>query len=324
MTLNDAITAYLDDLRERQLTAVHIRTVKYRLGRFAQTRPAGQPVAHLTRAILAAYFVDLREGKSDGTMAGYVSTHKAFWKYCKRQGWTENNLGKKLKKYSYKPVVRKAAPVDDINTVLAHLNKFAWHRDGRPRDIRDALLVSLSLDAGARRAAMWGLRRSDAERSLHKGRLAKNGRIMYRVDAYVNKTGTVTLEFCQETADLFRLYFERAPYTRTDLVFYNLTTGDPMRPASLSRAFDRICKFCGVPVFRSHAVRKRNGSAIIQELHAPDVAQLYLGHQELSTTLRHYNDHERDDVSEAAAQLASLRRGPRDVLADEFFKKREG
>jgi integrase len=131
------------------------------------------------------------------------------------------------------------------------------------------------------------------------------------------------LEFCQETAELFQLHFERAPYTRLDLVFYSLSTGEVMKPASLSRAFDRACKFAGVPVFRSHAVRKRNGSAIIQQLHAPDVAQMYLGHQELSTTLRHYNDHERDDVSEAAAQLASLRRGERDVLAEQFFKKKE-
>jgi len=75
-------------------------------------------------------------------------------------------------------------------------------------------------------------------------------------------------------------------------------------------------------VFRSHAVRKRNGSAIIQDLHAPDVAQMYLGHQEIATTLRHYNDHDRDAVSEAAAQLASRRRGERDSLAEQFFKKK--
>jgi integrase len=323
MLLTDAIAAYLDDLRERQLTAVHIRTVSYRLSQFAKSRPAGQLIEPLTRAELAGHFIKLREGKSDGTMAGYTSTHKAFWRFAKNEGWTKTNLGKRLKKYSYKPVVRKAAPAADLATVLSKLNEFAWHRDGRPRDVRDALLVSLSLDAGARRAAMWGLRRTDVERSLHRGRVAKNGRIMYQVESYVNKTGTVTLEFCQETAELFQLHFERAPYTRLDLVFYSLSTGEIMKPASLSRAFDRACKFAGVPVFRSHAVRKRNGSAIIQQLHAPDVAQMYLGHQELSTTLRHYNDHERDDVSEAAAQLASLRRGERDVLAEQFFKKKE-
>jgi len=322
MLRNDSSAAYLGDLRERQLTAVHIRTVSYRLDQFAKARPPGQLIGQLTRADLASYFIKLREGKSDGTMAGYTSSHKAFWKFAKKAGWTKANLGKRLKKYSYKPVVRKAAPADDLNTVLAKLNDFVWHRNGRIRDIRDALLVSLSLDAGARRAAMWGLRRSDVERALRKPRRAKNGRVMYQVESYVNKTGTVTLEFCQETAELFRLYFERAPYTRLDLVFYSLTTGEAMKPASLSRAFDRACKFAGVPVFRSHAVRKRNGSAIIQDLHAPDVAQMYLGHQEIATTLRHYNDHDRDAVSEAAAQLASRRRGERDSLAEQFFKKK--
>lgn len=321
MLLTDAIAAYLDDLRERQLTAVHIRTVSYRLHRFAKTRPPGQTIGQLTRGEIAAYFIKLRDGKSDGTMAGYTSTHKAFWKFAKRQGYTNTNLGKRLKKYSYKPVVRKAAPADDLATVLAKLNEFAWHRNGRIRDIRDALLVSLSLDAGARRAAMWGLRRSDVERALRKPKRAKNGRIVYLVNAYINKTGTTTLVFCQETADLFQLYFERAPYTRLDLVFYSLTTGEVMKPASLSRAFDRACKFAGVPVFRSHAVRKRNGSTIINELHDLSGAQLYLGHEDITTTTTHYRTPE-DAAGEAAAELAARRRGQRDALVEQFFKKK--
>lgn len=321
MLLSNAIAAYLDDLSERQLTAVHIRTVKYRLGQFAKTRPVDQKISQLTRADLAAYFIKLREGKSDGTMAGYTSTHKAFWRFAKNEGWTKTNLGKRLKKYSYRPVVRKAAPADDLAIVLSKLDDFIHHRNGRIRDIRDALLVSLSLDAGARRAAMWGLRRSDVERSLRKPKRAKNGRIVYSVNAYVNKTGTTTLSFCQETADLFLLYFERAPYTRLDLVFFSLTTGEIMKPSSLSRAFDRICKFADVPVFRSHAVRKRNGSTIINEMRDLSAAQLYLGHDDISTTSAHYRTPE-DVAGEAAAELASRRRGERDVLVEQFFKKK--
>ena len=118
---------------------------------------------------------------------------------------------------------------------------------------------------------------------------------------------------------MFTLYFERAPIPGSIWC----STHSPPRSHD-RRAYRVLTGPVSLPVCRCFVVTpcKRNGSAIIQDLHAPDVAQMYLGHQEIATTLRHYNDHDRDAVSEAAAQLASQRRGERDALVENFFKKR--
>jgi integrase len=316
VTLQAAYDLYIAALKEDQASAAHLKTVRYRLLRFIEER-ADQDVKSVTRAELGNYFSGLRQTRADGTMAGYTSTHRAFWRWCKKEGLVEKSPAKKLKSYKYAPVKRTSAPVDDIQKVAAALPAFVAHRHNRPRDIRDALFVSLSLDCGARRGAMGQLRRADVERALERGRRAENGRMVYEVWINRGKTGAALLEFFDETAALFRQWFAVAP-AGAEFVFVN-EGGEPVHPCTLGLCFVRVCRFAGVPPFRAQAVRKRNVTDISRLTKNPEIAQRYAGHSSLETTLEHYKDKLEDEVREAAADLAARRRG--DVDAHQVISK---
>ncbi len=300
-----ALDAYLVSLQERQCSPSHVRTVAWRLGLFA--RAVGETdLSRISRLDIAEHLQQLASTRADGTMAGLAATHRAFWRWCHDAGHLDQNLGDRIKRYSYQPMVRRAAPVADIATVAAALPAFVAHRERHPRDVRDALLVSLSLDSGARLGAMGNLRRRDVLRALEAPVAAADGRLVYSVPSK-GKTGMAVLEFCEETAHLFRLWLALTP-SSADRVFVSLKTGRPLRRDSLSRAFEQVCRFAEVPVFRAHAVRKRNITEIIQTTD-PETAQRYAGHKDLQTTLRHYKAGSAEQVRDATAGLASRRRG---------------
>lgn len=304
MLLAEALKLYLEELKERQSSQSHLRTVAWRLGQFIKPR-ADQPLASVTRAQIAAHFTELRETRSDGTMAGFTSSHRSFWRWLEAEGHTAENLGEKLRSFSYEPTVRDAAPLDDIQAVLAALWPFVAHRGQRPRDVRDALLVSLSIDSGARLGAMRRIRRSKVDQALRSARATRAGPV-YDLLVVRDKTGTSHLRFFNDTAELFRIWLPLLP-PAGDFVFVSLTTGQLLRADSLSRGFERICRFAGVPVFRSHAVRKRNVTDILEQAD-PETAQRYAGHRDLETTLRHYKQKKQGQVDEAAASLSAQRR----------------
>lgn len=326
MLLKIALELYLDDLRERQCSQVHIRSVAWRIGCFVKGREE-RPVSSVSRAELSAFFVELRETRAEGTMAGLTGSHRAFWKFCVDRGWIEFSPADRLRSFSYAPRVRRAARPEDVESVAARLFEFVDHRGRRHRDIRDALFVSLSLDCGGRRNSMLKLRRSWIEDALRRPRRAENGRLYYEITARRDKTGSSQLIFFEETARLFEMWLPLVPPSARDRIFVNLNTGALLKPDSVTKAFIRICEFAGVPVFRSHAVRKRNVSDI-RFNEDPVTAQHYANHKSLETTLRHYTDVDGEDVGNAAAALASRRRGEPEVqpdsLAAGFFGKING
>lgn len=315
MNLCEALERYLAHLTERQSSSAHLKTVRWRLGKFVSGRES-RPMASITRLEVSQHFVELAATRSEGTMAGITATHKAFWSFCKKRRWIKQNLGKALKKRSFDPVNRRAASEADILAVARALPLFAAHRRHNARDVRDALAVSLSLDSGCRLGALAELKRTAAERSLARPLVAANGRAMYQVTA-TNKTGTAVIAFSEESAALMRRWLAIYPAGATaDRLFVSLPSpflpgGSPLLRSSLGRAFDRICAFANVPVFRSHAVRKRNISDMLA-LADPEVAQRYAGHADLATTMTHYKEKRNDQVTQAAAVLSQNRRGDAD------------
>lgn len=308
MNLKTAYDHYRNDLVERQCSNAHLETIHWRLGRFVD-KYAETPVAAITSLNLAAHFRSLRErGLADGTLAGHTRVHKSFWRWCKTNKLIKKNPAKQLKNYSFKPKNRRAAPRGSVERVIAALPAFARHRGANQRDIRDALLVSLSFDCGGRLGEMWSLSRRDVQLSLSQPGRTDAGLVVYRVTGQ-GKTGESELRFFAHTAELFKLWFEISPrVSATAGVFVNLRTGERLRPGSLGRAFERVCKFAGVPVFRSHAVRKRNISDIIRLAGSTSVGQLYAGHADVETTMTHYDEAAEDEVDEFAAALANRRR----------------
>lgn len=317
--LQEAVDLYLVRLRERNSSASHIATVRSRL-RFFVSPPAKKrggavrersavPVRQLTRADVGDYFAALKHLYAEGTVAGHAQTHKAFWKWCRKMGFSRKNLGKKVGSYSFDPVVREAAPLADVLVAVSQLFAFAGHRDNHPVDIRDALFVSLCIDSGGRRGAVLKLRWKDVEGALARPRRAANGRVVYRVVVLRDKTKTKRLRFFSESAELFKMWSAVAPgHQETDSVFLSLWTGKRLSADSTSRAFVRVCGFAGVPVFRSQSLRMLNVSDIVSMTNI-DVGQRYAEHSNPATTMTHYLTKKAEQVDDAAAELADKRRG---------------
>lgn len=307
MDLKSALAAYLTALAARNLSALHLSTVRSRLRAFVANRPH-VPIVEVTPLDLYAHFQRLEDSRSDGTMAGYASTHRAFWGWCVSQGLIPTSPAANLKHYSYDPHHRRAASRPHVAAVTAALVDFVAQRDNHPRDVRDALAVSICLDCGGRIGEVRSLRRRALEVALGSGEATPNGRVRH-VIVGKGKTGGANLVFFDETATLARLWLDVSPWPGADHVFINLQTGRLLRRESMSRCFDRICEFANVPKFRSHAIRKRNASDLQQMFGDPELTRQYLGHSTIAVTMRHYNDFEQNRVGDAAAEVASLRRG---------------
>lgn len=321
MNLSNAVDLYLTHLLERNLSPLHVRTVCSRLRQFVypieefptDRRDCG--VAAVDMLALHAHFRQLEaSGRSEGTLAGYASTHRAFWTWVVENGWRCDSPAANLKRYSYLPKKRRAASPSAISLVIAALPGFVARHDYNPRDVRDALVVSLSLDSGNRIGEIRSLRRRSVEAALASGEVGENGRYRYQIIG-TGKTGDQDLIFFNESADLARMWLNACPFPKSEFVFVSLRTGHLLRRETMGRCFVRVCEFAGVPTIRSHAIRKRNASDIQLIHHDPELTRQFLGHTSIKTTMMHYNDVDRDRVSAVASELASARRGdPLDML----------
>lgn len=321
MKLDKALEEYLLSLLARNLSTLHMTTVRSRLRQFIEpcsefpTDYRDRTVSSVTAKELHSHFNRLAEGgRSDGTMAGYTSTHRAFWAWLIKIGERSDSPATNLRRYSYAPKKRRAASEAAVSQLSMSLNAFIAQRNYKPRDVRDALAVSLSLDGGNRIGEIRSIRRRDVEIALKTGELTNNGRTMYTIIGH-GKTGDQSVTFFNETAELFQLWLRISPFPKADFIFISTKTGRLLRRETMGRCFTRVCEFADVSAIRSHAIRKRNASEIQKAYHDPELTRQYLGHTTIHTTMKHYNDVDRDRVVEAAAKLASARRGdPLDLL----------
>ena len=327
MNVDKAKEKYLNELIMRGSSAKHLESVGGRLGRFCR-RYGEMLVADITRDHIQAHFDSLDEaGLAVATLAGHKSTMRAFWKWCRANGLTENQpdaiLSTRRHSYSYTPVHSQPAQADDFQLVLSRLNQFAAHRDYAPTDVRDAALLSVAVDSAKRRGELWNMRRRDVDRALARPEMV-NGRCIYRVSSH-GKTGQATVVFFDESGRLLERWLELMPQTAV-YVWCNTKTGNRLRPESLSLAVVKICKWVGVRPFRLHAIRKRNVTDVIAAAGDAKVGQLLAGHKDPRTTQMHYNQVEQSRVDALAAELAATRRNGGDSergddLAQAFFAK---
>lgn len=321
VSIEEAIRRYVADLEDRQCSVSHVSTVRHRLGRFARDREEIQLRA-VTGAELHNYFVAMQEaGLASGTLAGQKQTMLAWWRWCAGRRWCSSKpveaLRSRKHRYSFDPVRSRAAPEDDFAVVVAALPAFAAHRGWRPRDVRDAALLSLVADSSKRRGEVGNLRRADVARALERPTPLSSGALVYHVESH-GKTGPVSIRFYDGSATLLRRWLEMLPAGAVH-VFVNLRTGKQIRPDALHLGLLRICQFAGVPNFRFHAIRKRVVTAVIAATGDEKVGQLMAGHASIRTTQTYYNDVQQSAVDAAAGALAVKYRGGGDNLVEEFF-----
>jgi integrase len=321
MFLVDAVGTYLDYLENRALSTAHITTVAGRLGRLTARYP-GILLASLESKDINLHFREMKDSRlSEGTRAGNASTVKAFFNFCVKEGFLPYSPASQLPKLRFKPVHRRAASADAVAALVAVIPEYAAHRQFRPVDVKDSLVVSFALDCGARLGEIHSLRWVDVRHALAAGHQTRSGRVVYTVIGY-GKTGASSLRFFSETAELFKLWEGLNPW-KSPFVFASLSSGELVRPASLGRSFERLCCYAKIPVVRAHALRKKNVRDIIKGSGDWKMGQMFAGHENLSVTMDHYNDVLFDEVDEAAADLAELRRGGVEshLLVNALFKK---
>lgn len=305
-TVQAVVDGYLEHLREQMLSDAHTTTVRQRLSFFLREQEgklvnADRLIGFVSPADVAAHLRRFEEKRdaAEGYMAGLVSTHKAFWRWAYQKGYTRQDLGEKLRGRSYRPQIRRPAPEADIAAVAAALPRYAA-RGGFVK-LRDALLVSMSLDSGARRRALRNLRKDALEEALRAPAQTPAGPLFTALS--FSKGKTAKIRFSQVTADLARRLLEQLP-GECRHVFVSSRTWKQLHQDSLSDSFRRLCAFAGVPTFQSHAVRKRNTTDVAR-MAGLEAARKYAGHSDAKVTREHYVDAFSDDVEEAAATIAA-------------------
>ncbi len=313
MELQKAFEHYYNYLKGKGSSASHLRTVKVRLNRFIMPSEKypydnrSRNVRKIRRHEIHEHF-ELMESNdlADGTLAGYSTAHRSFWTFCKRSRWIKKSPAKKLKRYSYEPVHNRAAPAVSVDKVTAALPGFAIHRN-HPADVRDALFVSLVLDGGGRLGEYHTLRSLHLKAALENGIPTESGEMIYIIVGS-GKTGSKLLFFFEQTARLAKMWLDRTSWPESDYVFISTKSEALLKPNSLGRSFERVCKYAGVPVFRAHSVRKRNVTDIIKLAGDWKMGQLYAGHKSINVTMKHYNDLYIERVAEVASEMAAKRR----------------
>ncbi len=312
--MSDAYDDYLYFLEEKDFSDRHIETVASRLKLFIfATKEFPEDyrnvaVNSITFRDIRGFFRLLRKvGRAEGTLAAHRSTQIAFWNWCIRQGYRDDNPASGLKKRSFEPVIRRAAPSGDVDLVMSSLEDYAAHRKHKDQDVRDTLLVSFLMDNAGRLGEALDVRMSAMQLALQNPINLPDGGVAYHLSGF-GKTGGADLVFFERTARLATIWCKFD--IQSDFLFCNLRTGGKLCNSGASKAFDRICKWVGVPRFRSQALRKRNVTDIIRITGDWKIGQRYARHSDIKTTMMHYNDFERDlvDLHAHKMQLTRERR----------------
>lgn len=315
MLVKEAIEKYIKRLRRDGSSAAHIKAERWRceLG----LRPwLDAEIGTIGRAMLNEHLGNLQGRYAEATMSGVVQSLKALFRFAKKRRWAKN-VASHLKRGSFVSKVSKAAPEMDVQMMRQALAAFLAARKHRPRDVRDALFVSLSLDCGGRLGGLAFVRWSDVRQALNRPKPQPDGSLVYHVETF-SKRKWVVLRFLEETAGLFRLWDAVRPRfpNEPDKVFTSLKTGEPLLDTSASRAFDRVCKFAGVPIHRSHSIRHRNVTELRRVTGDVKPASVYAGHAGTEVTQRHYNEVVSDEVDAAVAAVARRRQHDSDNDAE--------
>lgn len=307
MKVRDGISLFLSDLERREVSPAHRKNTRWRVHRLCEPWLALEAEA-LTRRMITERVQHLETLYAEASVAGLVQAAKALFGFWARAGICAEPLGDHLRPRSFRSRTVKAAPGEVVARLGEAVPHFVRQREEHPRDVRDGLIVMLSLQSGARLSGIANLRRSDMLAALRRPYGTGSGRLAYHVPTR-SKGRQVALIFYSETAELFELWERVRPRfpREADRVCVSLKSGEALRSSSVSNAFNRLCAFAGVPVVRSHAIRHRNVTDILRAGADPKVAAVYAGHSSEAVTMAHYRHVVGGEVEDAMARVLARR-----------------
>jgi len=171
-------------------------------------------------------------GLSQATLAKHRGMHRAFFNWCKFQGWIKNNPADSLPVYNDKPAV-VTVPTDD--TVSKAINQaITMSHSSSPLDRRDACIFACVYSFGNRRGEIKNLNVAPFWLALRRP-IDLDGRTVYPV-ATTGKTGTAVALLGETQREMIIRYLSSLPDQSADgSLFINL---DPYSPRYLNRLSD--------------------------------------------------------------------------------------
>lgn len=310
MDLNQLVSGYLNALRERRLSDAHIQSVGYRLKRLVDGVGGETAVSAIDADVVGQHLEALEAvGLAYATLAGQKATIRAMFNWAMANGMAASNptepLTSRRFRYDYRPVRNVAAPRDALETVLGALDAYIASKNGHPRSLRDAALVSMVADSAKRRGELHNLRRSDVEIALRYGAPDRDGRMVYAANSH-GKTGQVEFVFFEGTAVYLRKWLAVMPPDAIWL-WVNHNSNKRLALGAMRCGVERVCAFAGVSPILFHSIRKRSVTDVIEDSGDAKVGQLLAGHSDERTTQLHYNNVAQSRVHSAAAQMAEKR-----------------
>jgi len=211
-------------------------------------------------------------------------------------------------------------PADAVDSPRARHNEMkTWNEQEINRFLEAAndspyyTLFYTALFTAMRRSELLGLKWSDVDfilsqiqvnRGLHQ---LKDGSYIFTEPKSAKSRRTIALppsailllKEYREKQELERAMLARA-LTDDDLVF-STPEGKPLRPNTITRAWEVLAARCGLPVIRLHDARHTHASIMLKQGIHPKIVQERLGHSSIQITLDTYS-HVAPGLQEAAAK----------------------
>ncbi|MBN1681847.1 MAG: site-specific integrase [Anaerolineae bacterium] len=195
----------------------------------------------------------------------------------------------------------KAATDDELDLLLAAA-RF------KPRDLA---LVMLLANSGCRAGEAAGLQIPDLD--------------LADCAAYVDGKGNKRrrIYYDAETAEKLSAWLVVRPHTTHNYVFTSMRDHGKLSSRAITDVLRRLSLTAGLTrQLGAHSLRHRVGLKFARERVAPRVAQHYLGHSNITTTLEYYQDVDETDLRQAGALLNSNANGWHDRTTQNPASKR--
>lgn len=279
MLLKEAVTLFLDDYQNLATRRAYSDALTPLLGWLGNDRTA----AEVEASDLIRYTQKLRESnRADTTIVKHIKTIKTFFLWLERLGLVSppNPVRAiRQKRIVHKIRKDKAMHDDELTRVLDYVK---W----KPR--QHALILFLAT-TGCRAGGAAGLKIEDLDLEAHRAMVTEKG----------DKTRPVL--FDEATANALRLWLIKREPCEHSYVF--TWQGKKITSAAVGQIVRRACLRVGVRSLGSHSLRHRIGHKFAEEKVAPTMAQVYLGHTDVTITLQAYYPDDWSSIEDALRQI---------------------
>jgi len=226
----------------------------------------------------------VQEPLSTVTVYKNVKMIKTFFKWCvDHHHLAESPADFLVNKRPVRPLGQGKACTDEELDLLLVAAQF------KPRDLA---LLRLLAESACRAGEAATLKIQDLELEQMFAMVTGKGDIRRRI------------LFFEPTQEALRAWLEIRPDVSHDYVFLSMRDHSPLSSRAVTEIIRRLSRTAGLTrALGAHSLRHRVGLKFGREHVAPRIAQHYLGHSNITTTLEYYQDVDESDLRNAGRLL---------------------